>query len=542
MNRSIQVPTPYNEPILDYAPGSPERAELEAMLDRLAGSTVDIPLVIGGKEVRTGDTHRITSPHDHSLELGVWHAAGRAEVEQAIESSVEAWHSWSRMPWVDRAAIFLRAADLVAGKYRAELNAATMLGQSKTVFQAEIDAACELADFYRFNAYFAEGIFEQQPTSDEGVWNRSEYRPLEGFIYAVSPFNFTAIGGNLGGAPAMLGNLALWKPSISAVYANWVVMKVLREAGLPDGVVNFVPGDPALVTDVALAHPEFAGLHFTGSTDVFRMLWQRIGENLETYRNYPRIVGETGGKDFIVVHPSAKADQVRTAIVRGAFEFQGQKCSAASRAYIPASMWPELSKGLVERIETIRMGDPRDFRNFMSAVIHEGAFDKIAGYLDRAKASDDAEILVGGGYDREKGWFVEPTVIVTSDPNYASMREEIFGPVITIYVYRDEDWSETLELVDQTSPYALPGAVFSNHREATLEAMDVLRHAAGNFYINDKPTGAVVGQQPFGGSRASGTNDKAGSALNLLRWLTPRSVKETFDAPTNYPYPFMQDD
>jgi len=540
MNRSIQIPTPYNEPILDYAPGSPERAELEATLDRLAGSKVDIPLLIGGREVRTGDTHTITAPHDHSLELGQWHAAGRVEVEQAIESAVEAWHSWSRMPWADRAAIFLRAADLIAGPYRAELNAATMLGQSKTVFQAEIDAACELADFYRFNAHFAEGIFEQQPQSDDGVWNRTEYRPLEGFIYAVSPFNFTAIGGNLVGAPAMLGNVAIWKPSVSAVYANWVVMRVLREAGLPDGVVNFIPGDPAMVTEIALAHPEFAGLHFTGSTDVFRMLWQRIGENLESYRNYPRIVGETGGKDFIVAHPSAQRAKVATAIVRGAFEFQGQKCSAASRAYIPASMWPELSTELVEQIGTIRMGDPRDFRNFMTAVIHEAAFEKIAGYIDRAKASEDAEILVGGGYDREKGWFVEPTVIVAKDPNYESMREEIFGPVITVFVYEDEAWSDTLKLVDRTSPYGLTGAVFSDDRQATLEAMDVLRHAAGNFYINDKPTGAVVGQQPFGGSRASGTNDKAGSALNLLRWLTPRSVKETFDAPTDYRYPFMR--
>jgi len=540
MNRSIEIPTPVNEPVLDYAPGSPERAELEAALERLSSSKIEIPLLIGGDEVRTGDTHPITSPHDHELELGSWHAAGRDEVARAIEASVEAWHTWSRMPWADRAAIFLRAADLVAGPYRAELNAATMLGQSKTAHQAEIDAACELADFYRFNAAFAEEIFQKQPLSDVGGWNRTEYRPLEGFIYAVSPFNFTAIGGNLVGAPAMLGNVAVWKPSISAVYANWVVMKVLRAAGLPDGVINFVPGDPALVTDVVLSHPEFAGLHFTGSTDVFRMLWQRIGENLSTYRNYPRIVGETGGKDFIVAHPSARPDVVRTAMVRGAFEFQGQKCSAASRAYIPASMWPELSKGLVERIGTIRMGDPSDFSNFIGAVIHEAAFEKITGYIERAKASPDAEILVGGGSDRSKGWFVEPTVIVAKDPQYESMREEIFGPVITVYVYDDADWSETLKLVDATSPYGLTGAVFSDDRQATLEAMDVLRHAAGNFYINDKPTGAVVGQQPFGGGRASGTNDKAGSALNLLRWLSPRSVKETFDPPTDYRYPFMR--
>jgi 1-pyrroline-5-carboxylate dehydrogenase len=539
MNRSIDIPTPVNEPVLPHTPGSPERAALEAELDRLASSRVDIPLVIGGREVRTGDTVEITSPHDHSLKLGQWHRAGRAEVEHAIEASLAAWETWSRMPWLDRASIFLRAADLVAGPYRAEINAATMLGQSKTIYQSEIDAACELADFYRFNAHFAQEIFDRQPRSSEGVWNRTEYRPLEGFIYAVSPFNFTAIGGNLVGAPGMLGNVAVWKPSVSAVYSNWVVMKVLRDAGIPDGVVNFVPGDPVEVTDVVLGHPEFAGLHYTGSTEVFRMLWQRVGENLSTYRNYPRIVGETGGKDFIVVHPSARVDQVRTAIVRGAFEYQGQKCSAASRVYVPASMWPQLSTELADEVASVKMGDPRDFTNFMTAVIHEQAFEKITGYIDRAKASDDVEVLVGGGYDRSKGWFVEPTVLVASDPHYESMREEIFGPVVTIYVYQDDEWSEMLDLVDETSPYGLTGAVFSQDREATLEAMDVLRHAAGNFYINDKPTGAVVGQQPFGGARASGTNDKAGSPLNLLRWLSPRSVKETFDPPTDYRYPFM---
>jgi 1-pyrroline-5-carboxylate dehydrogenase len=539
MNRTIEIPPPLNEPILSYEPGSPERAELEEVLARLKSNPVDIPLVIGGEEVRTGDTVSISAPHDHDLHLGVWHRAGRAEVEAAIEASQRAWRGWSRMPWGDRAAIFLRAADLAAGPYRAELNAATMLGQSKTVYQAEIDAACEFADFLRFNAAFAEEIFARQPLSPDGMWNRSEYRPLEGFIYAVSPFNFTSIGGNLCGAPAMLGNVSLWKPSVSAVYANWVIMKIFREAGLPDGVINFVPGDPAEVTDVVIEHPDFAGLHYTGSTEVFRMLWQRIGDNLAKYRNYPRIVGETGGKDFIVVHPTANVDAVRTAIIRGAFEFQGQKCSAASRVYIPASMWPELSASLVEEIDGIPMGDPTDFRNFVSAVIHEGAFEKITGYIERARASEDAEILVGGGSDRTKGWFIEPTVIVARDPQYESMREEIFGPVVTVYVYEDAHWSETLKLVDETSPYGLTGAVFSQDREATIEAADVLMHAAGNFYINDKPTGAVVGQQPFGGSRASGTNDKAGSALNLLRWLTPRSVKETFDPPTDYRYPFM---
>jgi len=541
MNRSIDIPTPINEPVLDYTPGSAERIALEAELERLASNPVEIPLVIGGEEVRTGDVAEITAPHDHSLVLGRWHRAGRKDVEAAIESSLAAWETWSRMPWLDRASIFLRAADLVAGPYRAEINAATMLGQSKTAYQAEIDLACELVDFYRFGASFAQEIFEQQPISSDGVWNRTEYRPLEGFIYAVSPFNFTAIGGNLFGAPAMLGNVAIWKPSISAVYSNWVIMKVLRDAGLPAGVVNFVPGDPAEVTDVVLSHPEFAGLHYTGSTEVFRMLWRKIGDNLPNYRNYPRIVGETGGKDFIVVHPSARADQVRTAIVRGAFEYQGQKCSAASRVYVPASMWAELKDDLAEEVAGLAMGSPRDFRNFLTAVIHEQAFEKIAGYIDRAKASDDVEVLVGGGYDRSKGWFIEPTVLVAKDPQYESMREEIFGPVVTIHVYDDEDWSDTLQLVDETSPYGLTGAVFSQDREATLEAMDVLRHAAGNFYINDKPTGAVVGQQPFGGARASGTNDKAGSALNLLRWLSPRSVKETFDPPTDYRYPFMQD-
>ena len=539
MNRSIDIPTPVNEPVLPHTPGSPERAALMEALERLASNPVDIPLVIGGREVRTGDTVDITAPHDHSLRLGQWHRAGRAEVEQAIEASLAAWETWSRMPWLDRASIFLRAADLIAGSYRAEINAATMLGQSKTVFQAEIDSACELADFFRFNAHFAQEFFERQPISSDGVWNRTEYRPLEGFIYAVSPFNFTAIGGNLVGSPGMLGNVAVWKPSVSAVYSNWVIMKILRDAGLPDGVVNFVPGDPVEVTDVVLAHPEFAGLHYTGSSEVFRMLWRKIGENLSRYRNYPRIVGETGGKDFIVVHPSARADQVRTAIVRGAFEYQGQKCSAASRVYVPASMWDELSAGLVEVVSGLKMGDPRDFTNFMTAVIHEGAFERITGYIERAKEAEGVEVLVGGGSDRSKGWFVEPTILVADDPHYESMREEIFGPVVTIHVYQDEEWSEMLDLVDTTSPYGLTGAVFSQDREATLEAMDVLRHAAGNFYINDKPTGAVVGQQPFGGGRASGTNDKAGSALNLLRWLTPRSVKETFDPPTDYRYPFM---
>jgi len=541
MNRSTQIPAPINEPVLDYEPGSDEKEELKAVLAEMAATPVDIPLIIGGEEVRTGNTEPITSPHDHSLKLGQWHKAGPAEVQAAIEASAEAWVTWSRMNWSDRAAIFLRAADLIAGRWRPTINAATILGQSKTVYQAEIDAACELVDFFRFNAYFADEIFGGQPYSSDGIWNSTEYRPLEGFIYAVSPFNFTAIGGNLTGAPAMLGNVVLWKPSMSAVYSNYLIMKVLEEAGLPAGVINFIPGDPVEVTDALIDHQDFAGLHYTGSTEVFQMLWKRIADNLPKYRSYPRIVGETGGKDFIVAHPSANPDQVRTAIVRGAFEYQGQKCSAASRVYLPKSLWSSIEGPLVEDVESISMGDPADFTNFMSAVIHKGAFEKIRGFIERAREADDARILVGGGTDDSKGWFVEPTVIIAEAPRYESMCKEIFGPVVTIHIYEDEDWEETLHLVDETSPYGLTGAVFSNDRAAAVQAMDVLRHAAGNFYINDKPTGAVVGQQPFGGGRASGTNDKAGSSLNLLRWLSPRSIKETFDPPTDYRYPFMDE-
>jgi 1-pyrroline-5-carboxylate dehydrogenase len=444
------------------------------------------------------------------------------------------------MAWVDRAAVFLRAADLLVGsRWRDTVNASTMLGQSKTVHQAEIDAACELIDFWRFNCHFAEGIYADQPRSAPGMWNRSEYRPLEGFIYAVSPFNFSSIGGNLSGAPALMGNVVLWKPSHTAVLSNYFIMRLLEEAGLPAGVINFIPGDSVKITDEVLAHPDFAGLHFTGSTGVFQMFWERIGAAISSYRSYPRIVGETGGKDFIVAHPSANPDALRTAIIRGSFEYQGQKCSAASRAYIPESVWAVMKDSLVETTRGIAMGDPADFRNFMGAVIDEKAFKKLSSYLDRAAASDQVEVLAGGGYDGSKGWFIEPTLLLAHDPKYETMCDELFGPIMTIHVYPDDQWDETLRLVDTTSPYALTGAVFSDDRAAARQAMDALRHSAGNFYINDKPTGAVVGQQPFGGSRASGTNDKAGSAMNLLRWVSARSMKETFDPPTDYRYPFM---
>ncbi len=539
MNGTIQIPPPVNEPVLSYAPGSPERAELKAKLAELSGQVVDIPLIIGGKEVRTGRTKDITVPHDHGHVIGRFHLAGPDEVRQAIDAAAEAWKTWSRMAWVDRASIFMKVADLTAGKYRASINAATMLSQSKTAYQAEIDAACEYIDFLRFNCMFAEDIYLQQPISDEGVWNRSEYRPLEGFIYAISPFNFTSIGGNLAGAPAMMGNVTIWKPSTTAVYSNYILMQMFEEAGLPAGVINFVPGDPAEITDVVLSDPNFAGLHYTGSTTVFQMLWKRVGENIASYKSYPRLVGETGGKDFIVAHKSANVDALRTAIVRGAFEYQGQKCSAASRAYIPQSIWDKMKDDLHADVQSIKMGDPADFRNFVGAVIHKDSFDKIKGFIERADAAPDAEIFAGGGCDNSKGWFVEPTVILAKSAKYESMCEEIFGPVITIHVYADDEWESILELVDTTSPYGLTGAVWAHDRAVIRHAMDYLRHSAGNFYINDKPTGAVVGQQPFGGSRASGTNDKAGSPLNLLRWVTPRSIKETMVPATDYRYPFM---
>lgn len=541
MNSRVQVPRPVNEPVLNYAPGSPERAALKKALSEHEGSQIEIPLIIDGKEVRTGRLGQSVMPHDHGHVLATWHKAGPKEVDQAISSSLKAHKDWSRWPWEERARVFLRAADLLAKGWRQTLNASTVLGQSKTSHQAEIDAACELIDFFRFNVHFAQGIYEEQSISDPGMWNWSEYRPLEGFIYAISPFNFTAIGGNLTGAPALMGNTVVWKPSDSAVYSNYYVAKLLHEAGLPPGVINFIPGDPVEITRGVLAHPEFAGLHFTGSTDVFRSLWQEVGNRIGDYRSYPRLVGETGGKDFILAHPSADTAALTTAMVRGAFEYQGQKCSAASRAYVPESVWEQIKDNLIQQVESIPMGDPRDFSNFMGAVIHERAFDKITGYIERAQAANDADVIVGGGSDKTTGWFVGPTVIQAHDPQYESMREEIFGPVLSVYVYPDAEWDEILGVVDSTSPYALTGGVFSTDRKAIQQAHDRLWYSAGNFYVNDKPTGAVVGQQPFGGSRASGTNDKAGSALNLVRWVSARSVKETLVPPTEYRYPFMGD-
>jgi 1-pyrroline-5-carboxylate dehydrogenase len=533
------TPIPDNEPVLDYAPGTPERESLKKKLDELAGGQIDIPLIIDGQEVRTGDTSNYVMPHDHGHVLATWHKGGPKEIAAAIESSQRAWKDWSRWPWEERAAVLLKAADLLAGPWRDTVNASTMLGQSKTAHQAEIDAACELIDFWRFNCHFAEEIYSEQPMSGPGVWNRIEQRPLEGFVYAITPFNFTSIGGNLPTAPALMGGVSLWKPSRTSIYSNYFVMKVLQEAGLPDGVINFVIGDSAALTDVILPSPHFAGIHYTGSTEVFLMLWQKMSENLRLYNNYPRIVGETGGKDFIVAHASADVPALVTAMVRGAFEYQGQKCSAASRAYIPESLWPEVKEQVVEMVNSIKMGDPRDFRNFMCAVIDKNAFGSISEYIDEAKASSDMEILVGGGYDDKKGYFIEPTIVVSSDPRSRLMCEEIFGPVLTLHVYKDSDWKQMLEMCDVTSDYALTGAIFARDRAAIAEADDVLRYTAGNYYINDKPTGAVVGQQPFGGGRASGTNDKAGSAINLMRWVSPRTIKETFVPPTDYTYPYM---
>jgi 1-pyrroline-5-carboxylate dehydrogenase len=539
MSGTIRVPPPANEPVLSYAPGTPERAALKARLAELSARSIEIPLIIGGEEIRTGRTSTAVMPHDHRHTLATWHMAGPAEVKLAIEAARDAWTTWSTTPWEDRAAVFLRAAELLSTTWRATVNAATMLGQSKTAHQAEIDSACELIDFYRFNAWFAERIHDEQPISSTGVWNRSEYRPLEGFVYAVTPFNFTAIAGNLCAAPALMGNVVLWKPSASAIYSAYHLMRLLEAAGLPPGVVNFIPGESAAVTGALIDHADFAGLHYTGSTRVFQDLWRTIGANLTAYRGYPRIVGETGGKDFIVAHPSADPEALRTAIVRGGFEYQGQKCSAASRVYIPEGVWARMGADLVAEVDALPVGDVRDFRNFMGAVINESAFRSQAGYIERARKAPGVELLAGGTVDDSRGWFVRPTVIRVEDPRYESMCEEIFGPVVSVHVYPDRRWEETLELVDSTSPYALTGAVFANERAVVRHAMDRLRHAAGNFYVNDKPTGAVVGQQPFGGGRASGTNDKAGSAMNLLRWVSARSIKETLAPPTESRYPFM---
>jgi 1-pyrroline-5-carboxylate dehydrogenase len=536
---SANIPSPINEPILSYAPGSPEREAIKAALKKMSSEVVDIPLIIGGKEVRTGKTHDVVVPHRHSQVLARVHQADARSINLAVQSADRAWRDWSNWKFEDRAAVFLRAAELLAGPWRQVLNASTMLGQSKTIFQAEIDAACELIDFWRFNVGFADQLYHQQPMSSPGVWNRTEYRPLEGFIYAITPFNFTAIGGNLSGSPALMGNTVVWKPSGTACLSNYYVMRLFEAAGLPPGVINFVPGDAATVSNRLLSDNRLAGVHFTGSTAVFQLLWRTVGERIAEYRGYPRLVGETGGKDFVIAHPSADPESLAVALVRGAFEYQGQKCSAASRAYIPQSLWPEVRDRAVAMIKDIKMGDVADFRNFMGAVIDAKSFEKLSGYLERARKDRGVTILAGGGSDSRKGYFIEPTLLQVKDPGYRTMCEELFGPVLTAYVYKDAEWRQTLRLVDGTSPYALTGSVFARDRAAVDDARTALRHAAGNFYINDKPTGAVVGQQPFGGARASGTNDKAGSILNLVRWVSARSIKETLVPPTDYRYPFM---
>ena len=533
------VPKAINEPVKSYAPGTKEREQVLATFKELYNTTVDVPNYIGAEEIRTGNTKTINPPFDHKKVVGTYHEAEKAHIEKAIAEALAAKQKWASMAWEHRATIFLKAADLLAGPYRAKINAATMIGQAKTVHQAEIDAACEFIDFLRFNAEYMVQIYAEQPVSSEGIWNRLEHRPLEGFIYAITPFNFTAIAGNLPATPALMGNVVVWKPSASQTYSANVIMEVFKLAGLPAGVINMVHGDPIMITDTVLASPDFAGIHYTGSTQVFNDIWAKIGQNISRYKTYPRIVGETGGKDFVVAHPSAIPAAVATGLSRGAFEYQGQKCSAASRAYIARSIWPAVKEHLVNDIKSFKTGSPEDPSNFISAVIHEGSFDKLARYIDEAKASPDAEIIAGGGYDKSKGWFIDPTVIVTTNPKYETLSTELFGPVLTIYVYEDDQWAETLKLVDETSPYALTGAVFSQDRYAIEEAAKALENAAGNFYINDKPTGAVVGQQPFGGARASGTNDKAGSILNLLRWVSPRTIKETFVSPTDYRYPFL---
>ena len=539
-NALVSVPSPRNEPVLSYAPGTPERRALRAQLERMSTEIVEITPRIGGRKVETGRVGDAVMPHNHHHVLARWHKAGPAEVARAIEAAREAHGPWSRMAWEQRAAVFLKAADLLAGPWRQVFNAATMLGQSKTAHQAEIDAACELIDFWRFNVSFMQEIYRQQPRSAPGTWNWLEHRPLEGFVFAVSPFNFTSIAGNLPTAPALLGNTVVWKPASSAVYSAHFIMALLEEAGLPPGVINLVPGSGAEVGDPALASPHLCGIHFTGSTGTFRGMWETVGRNIRHYRSYPRIVGETGGKDFVFAHPSADVGALATALVRGAFEYQGQKCSAASRAFIPASLWPGLRKSLLDQTAEIRLGDVADFTNFMGAVIDRAAFENIRGYIEHARGSADAELLRGGGCDDHTGYFIEPTVVLAKTSDFRLMREEIFGPVLTVYVYADQDLDKALAICDQGTPYALTGAIFARDRAAIARMTEALTHAAGNFYINDKPTGAVVGQQPFGGARASGTNDKAGSVLNLLRWVSPRTVKETFVPPTHFAYPFMQ--
>ena len=538
----FRPPTPVNEPVRSYAPGTPEREELRVRLTQMERERLSIPMVIGGKAIETKETTQAVMPHRKDHVLADVAKGGPEHVQQAIDAAREAHAEWSRLPWEERASVFLRAAELLSGPWRSTLVAATMLNQSKTAHQAEIDAAAELIDFWRYNVDFMLRIYAEQPVSSPGMWNRMEYRPLEGFVFAVSPFNFTAIGGNLTGSPALMGNTVVWKPASTAALSAHYTLQILREAGLPDGVINIVYGSGATIGDAALASPELAGIHFTGSTPVFQSMWKTVGDTIASYRNYPRIVGETGGKDFIVAHPSADVAEVATAIVRGSFEYQGQKCSAASRVYAPKSMWPELRERLEAQVAELRMGDVADFSNFMGAVIDKGSFATQKEAIDEARSSGKAEIVVGGDYDDSEGYFVAPTVIQTEDPGYRTMSEELFGPVVTTYVYEDKRWSDTLDLVDSTAPYGLTGAVFADDRFAVEEAHEKLRYAAGNFYVNDKPTGAVVGQQPFGGSRASGTNDKAGSMWNLIRWVSPRTIKETFVPPTDYRYPFMGSD
>ncbi|WKW47389.1 L-glutamate gamma-semialdehyde dehydrogenase [Myroides sp. JBRI-B21084] len=535
----FNVPVAVNEPVKTYAPGTIEREEVQKTFKEMYNTTVDIPLYIGGKEIRTGNTKNLFPPFDHQHHLGIYHTASKENIQDAIQSALAARVKWSQMAWEHRASIFLKAAELIAGPYRAKINAATMIAQGKTVHQAEIDSACELIDFLRFNVQYMTEIYKQQPISAKGIWNRVEQRPLEGFVYAITPFNFTAIAGNLPSCVAMMGNVVVWKPAATQIFSANVIVEVFKKAGLPDGVINVIYGDSSMITNTILDSADFAGIHFTGSTGVFNDFWKTIGTNISKYKTYPRIVGETGGKDFVWAHPTSNAKEVATALSRGAFEYQGQKCSAASRAYIPASLWEDIKNYVIADVNSFKMGSPEDMSNFMSAVISESSFDKLAKAIDDAKASNEAEIVVGGGYDKSKGWFIEPTVIVTTNPKYDTMERELFGPVLTVYVYEDAKWEESLQLVDSTSEYALTGAIFSGCRYAIETATKALENAAGNFYINDKPTGAVVGQQPFGGARGSGTNDKAGSMINLLRWVSPRTIKETFVPDTDYRYPFL---
>tara|TARA_B100000676_G_scaffold52419_2_gene51708 strand:+ start:6210 stop:7835 length:1626 start_codon:yes stop_codon:yes gene_type:complete len=538
-NAFFEIPVPINEPIKDYKSGSIERKELIETINYMKKNPVDIPMYIGDKKIKTQNKIEISAPHNHKLHLGTFNEGDASHVKMAVESAMKAKNEWASMSWQSRASIFLKAAELIAGPYRSKINASTMLGQSKNIFQAEIDAACEFIDFLNFNASYMEEIYKNQPESSEGMWNRLDYRPLEGFVFAISPFNFTSIAGNLCAAPALMGNTIIWKPAYPQIYSANVIMEVFKEAGLPDGVINLIYVDGPVAGDIIFKNKDFSGLHFTGSTAVFKNLWKEISDNIDCYKSYPRIVGETGGKDYIIAHKSAIPDEVSTAIVRGCFEFQGQKCSAPSRVYIPKNLWDKVKNNLLNDIKSIQMGDPEDFKNFVNAVIEEKAFDKISSYIDDGKKDKDLELLIGGNYDKSKGYFIEPTVFITSNPKNKLMVEEVFGPVTCIYIYDENKYEETLHLVDETSPYALTGAVFAKEQVAIDTASKILEYSAGNFYINDKPTGAVVGQQPFGGGRASGTNDKAGSYLNLLRWVSPRTIKEVFNTPKNYKYPFM---